>query len=574
MFSPPPAGSSPGNRPPAGKGPQASPPAAGSTTQARAPAGKTPTRMVAVWCPDWPVTAARLAAAGPDGTAPPAPPAPLPGGPPPPAPLPGGPPLAVVAGNHVLACSQAAREEGVRRGQRRREAQSRCPDLVVLPRDEAAEARAFEPVVAALESVAPGVEITRPGLAMIGVRGPTRYFGGEPGVLHALSRALAEMPAAADVQLGVADGPFAAEQAARRGVVVDPGGSPQFLAGLPIEMLELPELIGLLRRLGLRTLGAFAALPARDVLARFGPSGAAAHRRAGGRDERPVARRRPPPEFTVTLDLEPPVDRADTVAFSARAAAERFIAGLAAHGLACSCLELQAFSADGAQAARRWRHAGVLGSTDVLDRVRWQLEGWRAAPSGAPRQGVTRLRLVPVETVPTGAHQQALWGGSGASDERARRALARVQTLLGHGSVCAPVRGGGRDPRQRSRLVPWGDEPVPVRSPQQPWPGRLPAPAPSVLLDPPRPARVLDEAGRTVVVTERGAVPHPPVRFALGDEPPVAIASWAGPWPLDERWWNPEGSRQAVRCQLVDVRGRAYLVSCTAERWQVDAIYD
>jgi len=24
---------------------------------------------------------------------------------------------------------------------------------------------------------------------------------------------------------------------------------------------------------------------------------------------------------------------------------------------------------------RRWRHAGVLGTSDVLDRVRWQLEG-------------------------------------------------------------------------------------------------------------------------------------------------------------------------------------------------------
>ena len=75
---------------------------------------------------------------------------------------------------------------------RRREAQSRCPDLTVLARNEAAEARAFEPIVAALESIAPGVEITRPGLAAIGMRGPTRYFGGETGVLHALSRAVAE----------------------------------------------------------------------------------------------------------------------------------------------------------------------------------------------------------------------------------------------------------------------------------------------------------------------------------------------------------------------------------------------
>jgi protein ImuB len=180
--------------------------------------------------------------------------------------------------------------------------------------------------------------------------------------------------------------------------------------------------------------------------------------------------------------------------------------------------------------------------------------------------------------VPTGAHQQALWGGSGEQDERANRALARVQTLLGHGSVLAPVLDGGRDPGQRTRLVPWGDQPTTIRSPEQPWPGQLPAPAPSVLLDPPRPAQVLDDAGRSVVVTARGAVPNPPARFGFAGDL-VAIASWAGPWPVDERWWNPESARNVVRCQLVDVRGRAFLVSATmvadaAPRWQVEAIYD
>ena len=132
--------------------------------------------------------------------------------------------------------------------------------------------------------------------------------------------------------------------------------------------------------------------------------------------------------------------------------------------------------------------------------------------------GVTRLRLIPIECVPTGAHQRALWGGSGDEDERAHRALARVQTLLGHGSVLTAVVDGGRDPLQRTRLVPWGDEPAPLHSPQLPWPGRLPPPAPSVLIDPPRPIQVLDDAGQPVWVTERGAVPAPPARLGLPGE--------------------------------------------------------
>jgi protein ImuB len=288
-----------------------------------------------------------------------------------------------------------------------------------------------------------------------------------------------------------------------------------------------------------------------------------------------VSGRRPATEFTVTLDLEPPVDRVDTVAFSARGIAEQFVADLAAHGLACSCLELQAMTENGEETVRRWRHAGVLSTVDVLDRIRWQLEGWLSGPR-RPTGGVSRVRLVPVEVVPTGTHQQALWGGSGAEDERAARALARVQTLLGHGSVLTAVVDGGRDPGQRTRYVPWGDEPVPLRSPEQPWPGQLPAPAPTVLLDPPRPAQLLDAARRPVRVTERGAMPASPAFFGYGAEL-SAVASWAGPWPVDERWWSPDDARRAVRCQVVDVRGRAYLVTGTMGEqptWQVDAIYD
>ena len=372
-------------------------------------------------------------------------------------------PVAVLTANRVVACSYQARRAGVARGLRRREAQSRCPELIVLARDEDAEARLFEPVVAALESIAPGVEVTRPGLAAIGLQGPLRYFGGEAAVLHALSRAVAEL--ATDVLIGVADGAFAAEQAARRGVIVDSGASAAFLGDLPISTLDSAldsPLVDLLQRLGLRTLGAFAALAPRDVLARFGPAGAWAHRQAGGRDDRPVAARRPPVEFSATLDLEPALDRVDQIAFSARGLVEQFVGDLGAHGLACTCLELQALTENGEETVRRWRHTGVLSSVDVLDRIRWQLEGWLNGSGGSrPTGGVSKLRLVPIETVPTGAHQQALWGGSGVEDERAQRALARVQTLLGHGSVLTPVLDGGRDPGQRTRYVAWGDDPRP-----------------------------------------------------------------------------------------------------------------
>jgi protein ImuB len=516
-----------------------------------------------VWCPDWPVVTARDTADAASSHA----------------------PVAVLAGGRIVACSQSARGIGVRRGMRKREAQSRCPDLVVLPRDEAVEARRFEPAIRAGEAIVAGVEVIRPGLLCLAAGGPARHLGGEPALATRLQEAVSWT--AEEVAVGIADGAFAAEQAARRAVVVPAGGSAAFLADLPIGTLDAfgdSALVDVLRRLGIWTLGGFAALPARDVAARFGPGGAWAHRQAGGRDDRPVVVREPPVDCSVTVELEPAVDRVDVVAFSARNAVETFVNNLSARALACSCVELEVMSEAGECAARRWRGTGVLSASDVIDRIRWQIEGWLHAADGTARltAGIARLRIIPIETVPTGTHQQALWGGDGEAGERARRAIARVQTMLGFDGVVAPAVVGGRGPAQRTQLLPWGEEREPARRVAEPWPGHLPSPAPSVLVDPPAPIELLDAGGRVVVVGDRGALLRPPTRLGLRRESAVEVTSWAGPWPADERWWDPGSATRVARMQVVDVRGRAYLVAGemttgagTAEpRWVLEGIYD
>ena len=86
------------------------------------------------------------------------------------------------------------------------------------------------------------------------------------------------------------------------------------------------------------------------------------------------------------------------------------------------------------------------------------------------------LRLQPVEVVSAEALQLPLWGGLGEEDRlRARRALVRVQGLLGPEAVQMPVLSGGRGPAERITLVPLGDELVPRADPRQPWPGQLPS---------------------------------------------------------------------------------------------------
>ncbi len=166
-----------------------------------------------------------------------------------------------------------------------------CPGLEAPDEDDGGEhLRRFGRVVEALSSVCPWVDAVRPGVCTLPIKGPTRYFGTEEAVVAQV----AETVAAAldlnggvpdgDVRLGVAEGVFAAVLAAGTGMVVPAGETGRFLAPWPVDVLGDPELAGVLVRLGLSTLGRFAAVPAADVLARFGASGVRGHRIARGLD--------------------------------------------------------------------------------------------------------------------------------------------------------------------------------------------------------------------------------------------------------------------------------------------------
>lgn len=521
----------------------------------------TPVRTMVIWCRDWPVHAAEIV----DG-------------------IPATEPVAVLHANRVVACSPAARRQQVVVGLRRREAQSRCPQLTVVPADPARDARAFEPVVAAMTQVVAGVAVIRPGSAALAARGPARYFGSEERAAEQIVEQIAQ-ECEMEAQVGVADGCFAAGLAARSGTIVPPGRAAEFLASAGVETLERPALVDRLRRLGIRTLGQFAALPAGDVLARFGFDAALAHRLAGGADERPLAVRRPPPELAVAEEYDEPLDRVDVAAFAARSLADRLHGRLAAHGLACTRLVIEAVTDHGQELHRSWRHDGVLTAAGITDRVRWQLEGW-LAPVGStgparPTAGIRRLRLLPAGVVTQAALQPGLWGDPGDAADRAGRAIARVQGLLGPAGVLRAVLRGGRCPADQVRLVPWGEDPGELPDPDAPWPGRLPAPAPATVLPEPMPVAVYDAGGELVRVSARLAVSAAPARLVLpaaagaGREPESwEITGWAGPWPVDESWWAPDEARRAVRFQMCVSDGRGLLLSLADGQWRWEASYD
>ncbi|MGI9599221.1 MAG: DNA polymerase Y family protein, partial [Acidimicrobiales bacterium] len=532
-------------------------------------------RMTVVWCPDWPVVSWGV---------------------------PLDEPAAVLVANRVVATTPAARANGVALGQRRRDAQGRCPELAVLDRDIDREARLFEPVAAALDAITPRVEVTGPGLVGFPTRGPSRFFGGD----RALAEKTVELiePVLArrvPVRVAIADGVFAARLAARAARsaghpddrqaagfqtairVIDRGDTPNFLAGLPIATLEMPDLTEVFVRLGLTTLGSLAELSAADIVGRFGSEGRLAHRLAQGEDDHPPDLRRPAPDLAVTWMFEPPAEVIERCAFAAKTLADELHHDLLTQGLSCTRVAIEAETESGERQMRLWRHQGTLSAAALADRARWQLDGWlNQGENSRPSSGIARLTLIPDEVVAASGRQLGLWGARNDRCEDVTRVVARLQAMLGPDAVTVPEYRGGIGPGEQLRMVPAAvvdlAEERPATSRRwvaEPWPGQVPPPSPARIHPDPLPVDLVDGEGRTIGVSGRGELsgePHAISGDLFGSRRTVRrIVKWAGPWPAAQRWWDPLTQRRRARLQVVLDDQSAHLLTIEQQLWSVEA---
>jgi protein ImuB len=375
----------------------------------------------------------------------------------------------------------------------------RCPDLLEEDEDGGA-LRSFVKVIEVVETYCPWVTTVRCGVCSLPARGPARYFGGEERLVRRVATAAAEVT---PVEVGVADGLFAADLAARGNLIIPAGGTADFLAPLPVDVLGHPDLAELLHRLGIRTLGDFAALPEPHVLGRFGADGVACHQVAGGwsgelgRLRQPGAGRR--------VDAH-------------RVDAHRVDAHRTGHTVAGHTV-----------AGHTVAGHTVAGNTVV----------------GEPE----------------------FWGGVSEADARAARALAAVQHLLGPDGVVTARLQGGRGPAQRARFVTWNaQERREDTFPSAPWPGQIPPPAPALVHPTPLPAELADAGGHPVSVSGRGLFTAVPSRLSVEKRPWSALTAWAGPWPSDERWWS-RSHRRSARVQAVTGTGAHLLLIERGRWW-------
>ncbi len=163
---------------------------------------------------------------------------------------------------------------------------------------------------------------------------------------------------------------------------------------------------------------------------------------------------------------------------------------------------------------------------------------------------------------------------------------------------------GGRTYQERFALVPWDSEATPSTprsTPQyagtsaspdlttgmpdlfapgtmratQTWPGHLPSPGPTLLVNPPQRIEVLDQEQRPVRFTNRLAMSGMPATVLWPGENAqhMCITQWAGPWPITTGWWRSNAQR-ALYFQFVPEHHQALLVAYSHGSWQCEGIYD
>jgi protein ImuB len=455
---------------------------------------------------------------------------------------------------------------------------------------------AFEPVVRAVVAHVPLVEVTAPGIIVFATRGPSRHAGGDDA-LAALVRAAIQrqLGAAHDTGavhgtgtarprfgIGVADGRLAAAIAAQHSLhtgtphVVAPGASRNVLSDTPVHALvqcvevigavgagvpgaddvaSYREVVSLLQRLGLYRFGDVATLSEADLIARLGAFGRDLFRLAHGMDRHPPLTVAPPPDRVCSHQFDSPVESRDAVLAIVDQLATAVVGHLVAHGLSVVRLHVSLESDHGERSERMWYRADGWSAGAIVESVRWQLDAW--VQHDAPTSGVVGVRLSPEQMVVDVGRQASLWGGERDGDRHAQRAIRRVVDMHGAESVTIPTWRGGRDPARwfefvRSDAVDLERRVVREVAMPVTWRGSLPSPAPSLVFDaaPDAHIDVHGTDGRSVGVTSRHTMSDEPAVVRMGSAT-YDVLAWAGPWPVEERWWDAQRARRAVRLQLL-----------------------
>ena len=505
----------------------------------------------------------------------------------------------------LRAVSAAAGRAGVRAGMTIAEARAMCGELEDYPWDDVAIAGATTEMTALLLAASPQVTPVAgtPGMWWVGASGFAGVGGmgrqgGERALAYTLRRIAGRWHPRSRV--AIADSCVAARAATWAGTsfqegddrslvcVVPHGHDASYLAPAPLALIPMEEeLRAALHALGVRTVGAFAALTADDVERRWAREGLEAWRLARGEDRRRPVLARVPDHPIVEAELPTPAATMEPVLFLVRAALDRLTTQLVAHGQAVAALAIT-LTLDDARGAlpvdalarphtvtRELRlPRPVARVAPLFERCRALLDVWTLT---APMIGVG---VAVVATAPLSGEQgdllETTWRDPAAVDA----ALARLRAELGPNVVVKPV---ARDAHVPERMGAW----------QEPLAG-VPAAGENVPDECPPPAGGTDRSAPTatpfqVATSPAGSPPAirlletPESVFVVCDGGAPSTVTWrgrritieraVGPERLSGDWWDDGYRRDYWRCESAFGDFVLYLDRMDDE-WWVQGWYD
>jgi protein ImuB len=497
------------------------------------------------------------------------------------------------------------------------EARALCADLHEFPWDDVAVSAAIVEMSAALVGASPQVTPVdgAPGLWWVGASG-FDGIGGERelgGALLRVARRWHPRP-----RVAIAGSCVAARAATWAGAsfeqraddralvhVIPPERDAAYLAPAPLALLPMDEeLRAALHALGLRTVGALAALNAEDVERRWGEIGLRAWRLSRADDPRRPVLARVETQPAVEVELATPSATMEPVLFLVRAALDRLVNEMIAHGRAVAAIAIT-LTLDDARGAlvnapahtvtREARTARPLARVlPLFERCRALLDSWSL---DAP---VIAVRVAIVAAAPLSGEQGDLlttsWRDLGAADA----ALERLRAELGTGAIVRaqaqdthrPERAGvwaelmsdgqtvrrsdGRDRRSDGQTVGRSDGRTPSPNPPLATPAVRPSDRQTV-----RPV-VLTSTPITTTTARRALDPPEMVDVICDGETPrvvtwrgqrIAVTRALGPERLSGDWWDDGYRRDYWRCESAGGEAIVYLDRAD-DSWRLQAWVD
>lgn len=468
----------------------------------------------------------------------------------------------------------------------------------------------FESLVRRMSDISAVVEVEKIGIAMMAARGPSRYFGGDEQVALALFDVCASSGDL--VGVGIADTRFAALASAHLSAlrttpcVIASDITAEFIAALPVRaLIDIgnidADMVDLLIRLGLRTCGDVAQLGEVALIDRFGITGHHVFQLVSGRDSHSFAVDRSPSDFSRVYESEVALASVQHVVASVRPMVEEVMDNISSHGQQCIRMYIQCDTEHGESVSRIWGETHGFTTAALLQRLAYQLDGWYAqdihnaheascvdTTTETPTSGVVRVFMNPMECRQLLTTQAVLWGGHEENTERAVRAMSQVLAVSDTVRVTVPQWEGGRDITSAYSRVPLAM--VDITSVHEStmrvgaishhvttWSGTLPRPWPAWIAPQPIDISLVDQYGRHVGVTGRHELTGIPTCCEVVGKK-YEVVQVGGPWPIEERWWDPRRARRHVRAQLLvrNTHGatRVFLVVLENAAWKLIGRYD